>query len=109
MRQIIRVKNAEGTILASSENSPHEVKRVDGHWYFHPEQVNLNYIKKSGRFWNCPDKGCKAFWYDLDAPDVKSQNVAWIYPDPNNKFSDIAGYIGFWSIETQVSIAEETE
>lgn len=109
MIRIIRAKDAERTILASSENSPHKVYIVDGHWYFHPEQVNLDYIKKAERFWNCPDKGCKAFWYDLEAADLQVQNVAWVYPDPKSEFSDIAGYIGFWSVETQVTIAEELE
>lgn len=105
MTQIIKIKNAEGTILASSENASHQVYEVEGQWYFHPEQVNMNYLKKTQRSWKCPYKGI-AFWYDLETPDTQSQNIAWIYPEAIGKFNPIADYIGFWSTETQVSLAE---
>lgn len=105
MTQIIKAKNADGTILASSEKSTHQVYQVDGHWYFHPEQVNTTFLKETKRSWNCPDKGI-AYWYDLETSDVQSQNVAWIYPKVSDEFSYIADYIGFWGIETHVSVVE---
>lgn len=106
MSQIIRVKNDEGTILASSEKAKYPIYKADGHWYFHPEQVNMAYLKKTTRTWNCPNKG-PAYWYDLETTDIQSQNIAWAYPQASGAFSHLAGYIGFWGMETQVSVVEE--
>lgn len=105
MPQIIKLKDEAQTVLASSNKADHAVYEIDGHWYFHPDQITMEYLKLTERSWNCPDRG-PAYWYDLESPDLQSQNVAWAYAEPRGDAAHVAGYIGFWGVETAVSIAE---
>jgi uncharacterized protein (DUF427 family) len=105
MTQIIKVKNAEGTILASSDKASHPVYEIEGHWYFHPEQVAMSRLEKTQRTWKCSYKGI-AIWYNLNLSDKQFQNVAWEYTNPPQDYRHIEGYIGFWGAETKISVAE---
>lgn len=107
MPRIIKLKDSAQTVLASSEKAKHKVHIIDGHWYFHPDQINMEYLKKTKRSWNCPDRG-PAYWYDLESPELQSQNVAWAYEEPRADATHVMGYIGFWGIETAVTVAENS-
>ncbi|MCI0710455.1 MAG: DUF427 domain-containing protein [Chloroflexi bacterium] len=107
MAFVIRAKNDQQTLLASSELAAYPVLVEGEHWYFHPNQVNMKYLKQSERTWKCPYRGI-GNWYNLDVPGIRANNVAWIYPHADGDYAHFAGYIGFWGRETAISTAEQT-
>ena len=107
MAYIVKAKNDEQTVLASSEKTSDPIIVMGDNWYFHPGQVSLDVLKRTDRIWKCPDRGI-GYWYDLSAPGMKVRNVAWIYPDADGDYVDVAGLIGFWGRETPVSVSEDT-
>lgn len=104
---LIRAKDDQQTLLASSELAASSVHIEGDNWYFHPHQVHMNHLKRSERTWKCPDRGI-GYWYDLDVPGLQANNVAWVYPDADGDYASIAGCIGFWGRETAISSAKQT-
>lgn len=105
MALLIRAKNDEQTQLACCDDA----RIVERAWYYSPDKVDMRYLTKSERTYNCPYKGI-AHWYDLDAPGITAQNVAWVYEQPMQGFEHIAGRIAFHERETSATraIKEET-
>ncbi|MDQ7026370.1 MAG: DUF427 domain-containing protein [Anaerolineae bacterium] len=105
MAYIIRANNEERTVLALSNESNHYIVVESGNWYFHPEQINMEYLVKTDKTWTCPHRGI-GYWYNLEAPGISIHNVAWSYPNASNGYTNIKGLIGFWGRDTAASIAE---
>ncbi len=103
MPLIIREKNSEAVIAAGS---PAEKTALvfEGNWYFDPAVVDMTHLKVTERTYTCPYKGV-CFWIDIDAPNVKAQNVAWVYNNPKPGFEMIKNRIGFYARDTAGTIA----
>ena len=104
MALVVRAKNEEQTVLACCG----DVKVVENAWYYDPNKVETQYLKKTERTYNCPYKGV-AHWYDLEAPGVSGKNVAWVYEHPSTGFEHIAGLIAFYERETSMTTAAQEE
>ena len=100
MALVIRAKNEAQDIVACCE----DVVVAEGNWYFKPDKVNMQYLTKTDRIYNCPYKGV-AYWYDFNAPDIHAENVAWIYETPKSGWDHIAGRIAFYARETSATVA----
>lgn len=63
-------------------------------YYFPPENVDMNFLRKNSHIEICELKG-KAVFYDLEYTGNVIENAAWSYPDPKMSFKDIEDYIAF--------------
>ena len=84
-----------GNIIAESDNS----LQIEGNWYFPPESVDKNYLKKSKLIYPCYWKGM-ARYYHLSIDSELDKNAAWYYPKPTRLSKRIMGrdfsnYIAF--------------
>lgn len=104
MRYTIK-ERASGTILASGILNE-TVQTVEDGWYFEPEAVNLEHLHITERIYTCPYKGI-CHWIDLDTPQTRAQNIAWVYQNPKPGYEAIKGYIGFWNRDTQGALVVE--
>ena len=80
------------------------VRIFEGHWYFAPEAVNPEYLKVSERTYTCSYKGT-CYWIDLETPDLRIENFAWVYRDPKPNFWFIKDRIGFYVRDTDQTVA----
>lgn len=108
MAYIIRANNEEKTLLASSNESNRYIVIESDNWYFHPEQVNMECLVKTDKTWACPHRGI-GYWYNLEAPGISINNVAWCYPNADGGYANIKGLMGFWGRDTPASIAKITD
>lgn len=73
---------------------------IEGNWYFPPDSVQAEYLKKSPTPYTCPWKGvCQ--YFDVGQGDTWSKDVAWSYPEPFPGAIDIvkkdfSNYVAFW-------------
>lgn len=73
---------------------------IEGNWYFPPDSVNQDFLRKSGTPYTCPWKG-KCQYFDVGQGDDMSQDCAWSYPDPlpsafEKTKKDFTNYVAFW-------------
>ncbi|CDO71689.1 hypothetical protein BN946_scf184915.g33 [Trametes cinnabarina] len=102
-----------GTVLAESDNT----KVVEGNHYFPPDSVNTDVLSPSSTH-ECPTvedshgatsltsisarpaRGRVASYYDATIGGKTVVNdVAWYYPEPKEKASDIKGYLAFYKVQ----------
>ena len=69
---------------------------VEGNYYFPPDSVNIEYLKKSDTHSRCPWKGL-ASYYDVVVDSEVNKDAAWYYPDPNPAAKKIKNYVAFWN------------
>lgn len=98
-------ERANGTVLASGVLNE-TVHQIEDGWYFDPHTVDLEHLRITERIYTCPYKGV-CHWIDLDTPQTRAQNVAWVYQNPKSGYESIKGYIGFWNRDTQGTILIE--
>ena len=79
------------------------VEEVEGNYYFPPDTVNKELLKKSDTHSTCPWKG-KASYYDVVVDGQINKDAAWYYPDPKPAAKKIRDYVAFWK---GVSIKDE--
>lgn len=72
-----------------------ETVSLEGHEYFPPSSVKMEYLKKSGGQYVCPWKGT-ADYYDVVVDGEVNGEAAWVYEKPKKTAKKIAGYFGFW-------------
>lgn len=108
MALVIRAKDDAQTVIAAGDDDSDAVVVLEENWYFAPELVDMAYLTKTERTYNCPYKGI-AYWYDLDAPNAQAKNIAWAYDDPADDYEHIAGYIAFYPRETAGTLASEED
>jgi uncharacterized protein (DUF427 family) len=78
---------------------PNTMIVLEGHWYFPPSVVDMQYLRVTERTYTCPYKGV-CYWIDLEAPGARAQNIAWVYRDPKPGFEMIKDWIGFFARDT---------
>ena len=105
MRYTLMERNGD-TVIASGVLGE-TVHLLEGSWYFAPEAVDLAYLHVTQRIYTCPYKGV-CYWIDLNTPNTRAQNIAWVYQDPKPGYEMIKGCIGFYSHDTQgTTVIEE--
>jgi uncharacterized protein (DUF427 family) len=73
---------------------------IEGNWYFPPELVKQEFLRKSDTPYTCPWKGvCQ--YFDVGENDNFSQDNAWAYPEPmpsaiEKVKKDFSNYVAFW-------------
>jgi uncharacterized protein (DUF427 family) len=68
---------------------------VEGNYYFPPDSVKMEYLKKSDYHTTCPWKGL-ASYYDIVIDDEINKDAAWFYNNPKPAAAKIKNYIAFW-------------
>ena len=79
-----------GTVIANSENTI-LLERSD---YFPPQDVNMDFLRRSSHTHQCPQKG-EAIYYDVLVQGTTLDNAAWSYLSPGEDAAAIAGHITF--------------
>ena len=73
---------------------------IEQNWYFPPDSVKQDFLRKSDTPYTCPWKGvCQ--YFDVGEGDNWSKDSAWSYPKPKEGAIDIvhkdfANYVAFW-------------
>jgi len=80
---------------------------IEQNWYFPPETVKQDLLRKSDTPYTCPWKG-KCQYFDVGEGDNWSKDSAFSYPDPKPSAigivkKDFSDYVAFWR---DVTIAE---
>jgi len=89
------VRKIDGKILLRVDDSE-KMTAVGDTYYFHPDLVDLKGLEKTGRIYQCPQKGtCN--WIDLVTEKGVIVDASWTYPEPKPKFKHIAGWYGFFA------------
>ena len=65
-------------------------------YYFPPEDVTMNILKKNKSSSFCEWKG-KANYVDLHLDKIKILDIGWFYKSPNKEFQSIKEYISFYA------------
>lgn len=73
-----------------------KIKEVEGNIYFPPEDVHMQYLKKSWMKSLCFWKGL-ANYYDVEIKGKINKNAAWYYPHPSPLAKGIKNYVAFWN------------
>jgi uncharacterized protein (DUF427 family) len=73
---------------------------IEGNWYFPPEAVRSQYLRKSDTPYTCPWKGACQYFDVGDSAAIAEDN-AWSYPKPlpsaiERTHKDFGGYVAFW-------------
>ena len=72
-------------------------------YYFPPEDVKINLLKKNKNNSFCEWKG-KANYLDLITSKTKISNIGWYYSSPNKEFKNIKKFISFYASKTEKCI-----
>lgn len=64
-------------------------------YYIPPEDIQREHLSETGRTSHCEWKG-RARYYDVEVGDRRAEQAAWAYPEPTQRFADIAGYLAFY-------------
>lgn len=91
-------------VIARGHEEEDTVFLLEDNWYFDPSAVDMTYLKVTERKYTCPYKGV-CFWVDLEMPGLKARNIAWIYDNPMAGYERIKNRIGFYSRETNGTVA----
>jgi len=73
---------------------------IEQNWYFPPESVKQEFLRKSDTPYVCPWKGvCQ--YFDVGQADYWSKDSAWSYPSPRPSAieivkKDFSNYVAFW-------------
>lgn len=106
MKLIINEKMTGTQIAAGEEDQTARV--FEGNWYFDPNAVDASHLKVTERTYTCPYKGT-CFWIDLESPEGRAQNVAWVYNNPKPGYEHIKDQIGFYARDTAGTTARRSE
>ncbi len=79
---------------------------IEQNWYFPPDSVKKDFLRKTDTPYTCPWKGvCQ--YFDVGEDKDWSKDSAWSYPEPKPSSIDIvkkdfSNYVAFWH-DVQVS------
>jgi uncharacterized protein (DUF427 family) len=79
-------------VIAESTNC----EIIENNYYFPPEDVKKQYLRKSDTRSTCPWKG-KAHYYDVIVNNEENKDAAWYYPEPKSAAEKIKNYVAFWN------------
>ncbi len=82
----------KSAVLADSD----ETVDLVGTTYFPPESLNRDYFRSSDTHTVCSIKGV-ASYYDVDVNGELLTDAAWVYPDTNDGYGHIEGYVAFYT------------
>lgn len=68
---------------------------VEGNQYFPMESVNTEFLTDSAKITRCPWKG-EASYFNVVVDGQINQDAAWVYLEPKEAASEIAGHVAFW-------------
>ena len=68
---------------------------VEGNQYFPMESVNTELLTDSAKITRCPWKG-EASYFNVVVDGQINQDAAWVYLEPKEAASEIAGHVAFW-------------
>jgi uncharacterized protein (DUF427 family) len=80
-----------GVTIAESDHTVF----VEGNYYFPPESVNHEHLKRTWMKSLCPWKGL-ASYYTVVAGDHVNVNAAWTYRHPYPWIRKIRDHVAFW-------------
>lgn len=85
-----------GNVLAESVDTI----KIEGNYYFPPQSVNFDLLKKNKRHSLCYWKGL-ASYYDVVIDEKSEKSIAWYYANPtwlSKKImdKDFSNYVAFW-------------
>jgi uncharacterized protein (DUF427 family) len=80
-----------GAVIAQSNRC----EKVEGNWYFPPEDVRREYLQPSETHTVCGWKGT-ASYYDVVVNGQVNKDAAWYYPDTKPAANNVRGYVAFW-------------
>ena len=87
-----------GTVIAEAPKDA--LIFIEGNWYFPPDKVQQQFLRKSPTPYTCPWKGvCQ--YFNVGQGETWSQDSAWTYPNPKPSAihtvkKDFSNYIAFW-------------
>jgi uncharacterized protein (DUF427 family) len=73
---------------------------IERSWYFPPDSVKQEFLRKSPTPYTCPWKGiCQ--YFDVGEGDTWNKDDAWSYPTPKASAidrvkKDFSNYVAFW-------------
>jgi len=77
-------------ILAQSDKTV----SLEGNYYFPPDAVSMEYLKKTDHQYTCPWKG-ECDYYDVVVGECVEKDAAWMYPEPSEAAQSIKGFFAF--------------
>lgn len=83
-----------------AEADKDELIYIEGNWYFPPDSITQDFLRKSDTPYTCPWKGvCQ--YFDVGDGEVWAQDNAWSYPEPmpsaiDKVKKDFSDYVAFW-------------
>lgn len=86
--------------IVIAEAPREELIYIEGNWYFPPDRVKQDFLRKSATPYTCPWKGvCQ--YFDVGQRDSWAQDDAWSYPTPLDSAiarvkKDFTDYVAFW-------------
>lgn len=87
-----------GQVIAEADKE--DLIFIERNWYFPPQTVKQEFLRKSDTPYTCPWKGvCQ--YFDVGKGDNWSKDSAWSYPDPKPSAihtvkKDFSHYVAFW-------------
>lgn len=87
-----------GSVIAEAPKE--ELIYIEGNWYFPPDRVKKEFLRKSPTPYTCPWKGvCQ--YFDVGQSDDWNKDDAWSYPAPipsgiERVKKDFSNYVAFW-------------
>ena len=97
-------KKSDGAIIAQGSEQQKTAHEFEGNWYFAPDAVDMQYLTVTNRTYTCPYKGT-CYWLDMQTPEGRVVNAAWVYDNPKPGYEFIKDQIGFYVRNTEVSLA----
>lgn len=79
------------TVIAKSKNTI----QVEGNYYFPPDSVNKEFLKKSKTHTVCHWKGLCSY-DNVEVGGKLLKDSAWHYPEPLKEAQNIKNYYAFW-------------
>ncbi len=83
-----------------AEADKEELIYIEGNWYFPPDKVKSEFLRKSDTPYTCPWKGvCQ--YFDVIEGDQAAKDCAWSYPEPKASAidavkKDFSNYVAFY-------------
>lgn len=65
-------------------------------YYIPPEDVRMDVLSQTSQASWCEWKG-RAIYYSVTVQDRTAPNAAWSYPEPEERYAEIAGYLAFYA------------
>lgn len=87
-----------GQVIAQADKN--DLIYIERRWYFPPDSVKQELLRKSDTPYTCPWKG-ECQYFDVGNGEQWSKDTAWSYPEPyasaiEKVRDDFSGYLAFW-------------